>query len=103
MDEIFKAIAGPNPRRILELLCEREMMAGQRAEQFQLSKPTHSGHFAVLREPGLFIAGLALFGAALLAVPSSLGVPLIVAAGLICTVLCVLKSWLLCRQEVLHG
>ncbi len=41
--------------------------------------------------------------AALLAVPSSLGVPLIVAAGLISTVLCVGKSWLLWRQEVQHG
>lgn len=50
-----------------------------------------------------FIAGLALMGAALLAVPSTLGVPLIVAASLISTVLCVGKSWLLWRQEVQHG
>ena len=50
-----------------------------------------------------FIAGLTLMGAALLAVPSSFGVPLIVAASLISTVLCVGKSWLLWRQEVQHG
>jgi len=50
-----------------------------------------------------FTAGLALIGAALLAVPSSLGAPLIVAASLISTVPCVGKSWLLWRQEVQHG
>lgn len=50
-----------------------------------------------------FIAGLALMGAALLAVPSSFGVPLIIAASLISTALCVGKSWLLWRQVVQHG
>ncbi len=51
----------------------------------------------------LFIAGLALMGAALLRVPNSMGPPLIVAACLISTVLCVVKSWLLWRQEAQHG
>lgn len=49
------------------------------------------------------IAGLALIGAALLSVPSSLGLPLIVAASLISTALCVGKSWWLWRQQVQHG
>lgn len=53
MDKVFKAMADPTRRRILELLREREMTAGELAEQFKLSKPTLSGHFAVLREADL--------------------------------------------------
>jgi len=53
MSEVYKAIADPTRRRILQLLREREMTAGEIAEHFQLAKPTLSGHFAVLREAGL--------------------------------------------------
>lgn len=49
MSEIYKALADPTRRRILQLLREREMAAGEIAEHFRLSKPTLSGHFAVLR------------------------------------------------------
>ncbi len=50
---VFKALADPTRRRILELLREREMSAGDIAAHFPLAKPTLSGHFAVLREAGL--------------------------------------------------
>lgn len=50
-----------------------------------------------------FLAGVALMGAALVAVPSTVGVQLIVCVSLISTVLCVGKSWLLWRQEVQQG
>jgi DNA-binding transcriptional ArsR family regulator len=53
MSLIFKALADPTRRRILELLREREMSAGEIASHFHLAKPTLSGHFAVLREAGL--------------------------------------------------
>jgi DNA-binding transcriptional ArsR family regulator len=53
MSLVFKALADPTRRRILELLREREMTAGELAGQFTLAKPTLSGHFAVLREAGL--------------------------------------------------
>ena len=53
MDKVFKALADPTRRRILQMLREREMSAGEIAECFELSKPTLSGHFAVLREAGL--------------------------------------------------
>src|SRR3981189_3180735 len=53
MSEVYKALADPTRRRILELLREREMSAGEIAENFRLAKPTLSGHFAVLREAGL--------------------------------------------------
>lgn len=56
MDKIFKALADPSRRRILQLLREREMSAGDIAEHFELSKPTLSGHFAVLREAALVMA-----------------------------------------------
>lgn len=53
MDRIFKALADPTRRRILQLLREREMSAGELAEHFELAKPTLSGHFSVLREADL--------------------------------------------------
>jgi DNA-binding transcriptional ArsR family regulator len=56
MDKVFKALADPSRRRILQLLREREMTAGEIAEHFDLSKPTLSGHFGVLREAGLVMA-----------------------------------------------
>ena len=56
MDRIFKALADPTRRRILQLLREREMTAGEIADQFPLSRPTMSGHFNVLREADLVSA-----------------------------------------------
>jgi DNA-binding transcriptional ArsR family regulator len=53
MAEVYKALADPTRRRILQLLREREMSAGEIAGHFDLAKPTLSGHFAVLREAGL--------------------------------------------------
>ncbi len=53
MSEVYKALADPTRRKILQLLREREMTAGEIAEHFDLAKPTLSGHFAVLREARL--------------------------------------------------
>lgn len=53
MSKVLKALADPTRRRILELLREREMTAGELADRFHQSKPTMSGHFAVLKEAGL--------------------------------------------------
>ena len=53
MSTVFKALADPTRRRILQLLRERPMTAGELAEQFDLAKPTMSAHFAVLREADL--------------------------------------------------
>ena len=53
MDKVFKALSDPTRRRILQLLREREMSAGEIADCFALSKPTMSGHFGVLREADL--------------------------------------------------
>jgi DNA-binding transcriptional ArsR family regulator len=53
VSEVYKALADPTRRRILALLRDREMSAGELAEHFDLAKPTLSGHFAVLREAKL--------------------------------------------------
>jgi len=53
MNSVFKALADPTRRRVLELLRRRPMTAGELAEQFPVSKPTMSAHFAVLREADL--------------------------------------------------
>jgi DNA-binding transcriptional ArsR family regulator len=53
MSAVFKALADPTRRKVLELLRERPMSAGELAEHFPVSRPTMSAHFAVLREAGL--------------------------------------------------
>ena len=53
MNTVFKALSDPTRRRVLQLLRERPMTAGELAEHFEVSKPTMSAHFAVLREAGL--------------------------------------------------
>ena len=56
MSGVFKALADPTRRRVLALLRERPMSAGELADQFDVSKPTMSAHFSVLREAGLIDA-----------------------------------------------
>jgi DNA-binding transcriptional ArsR family regulator len=56
MSGVFRALADPTRRRVLALLRERPMSAGELADQFDVSKPTMSAHFAVLREAGLIDA-----------------------------------------------
>ncbi len=56
MAEVYKALADPTRRRILQMLREKEMTAGEIANCFDLAKPTLSGHFAVLKEAGLIQA-----------------------------------------------
>ncbi len=52
--DAFKALADPSRRAILaRLRDEGELTAGQLAEQFEMTKPTMSHHFAVLKEAGL--------------------------------------------------
>ncbi|BDT60016.1 MULTISPECIES: autorepressor SdpR family transcription factor [Massilia] len=53
LNEVFKAIADPTRREILRLLRHEEMSAGEVAARFDMSKPTMSHHFAVLKAAGL--------------------------------------------------
>lgn len=56
MSSVFKALSDPTRRRILQLLYQREMTAGEIAEHFSVAKPTLSGHLAVLRMADLVSA-----------------------------------------------
>jgi DNA-binding transcriptional ArsR family regulator len=53
MSNVFKALSDPTRRRVLELLRERPMTAGELAAEFDVSKPTMSAHFAVLKDANL--------------------------------------------------
>ena len=53
MQRTYRALSDPTRRKVLQLLREREMTAGELAEHFDSSKPTLSRHFAVLREADL--------------------------------------------------
>ncbi len=55
MSAIFKALADPTRRRVLALLRKQPMSAGELSDQFDVSKPTMSAHFAVLREANLVL------------------------------------------------
>lgn len=56
MSEVFKALSDPTRRRVLQLLGEKPMTAGELADHFPVSKATMSAHFAVLREADLIDA-----------------------------------------------
>ena len=53
LNEVFKAIADPTRREILRLLRHEEMSAGDVAARFDMTRPTISHHFAVLKAAGL--------------------------------------------------
>jgi DNA-binding transcriptional ArsR family regulator len=56
LNSIFKALDDPTRRRILELLNERDMTAGDIADQFEMSKPSISHHLDLLKQANLVIA-----------------------------------------------
>lgn len=56
MNIVFKALNDPTRREILELLKDRDMTAGEIAEQFNISKPSISHHLDLLKQAGLVIA-----------------------------------------------
>ena len=56
MNRVFKALSDPTRRRVLQLLRSHPMTAGELAGEFNLSKPTMSAHFHVLREANLIHA-----------------------------------------------
>lgn len=53
MSKVFKALSDPTRRRVLQLLRERPMTAGELADEFSVSRPTMSAHFNVLKEADL--------------------------------------------------
>lgn len=55
-NEVYKALSDPTRRRILELLRDRDLTAGELATQFNLAKSTLSRHFIVLKNADLIHA-----------------------------------------------
>jgi DNA-binding transcriptional ArsR family regulator len=53
MEAALRAIAEPNRRRILALVAQEELSAGQIASHFEVTRPAVSQHLGVLREAGL--------------------------------------------------
>jgi ArsR family transcriptional regulator, repressor of sdpIR and other operons len=53
MNAVFKALSDPTRREILRLLSHGEKTAGELAERFDMSKPSMSHHFAVLKDAEL--------------------------------------------------
>ncbi|WP_405432991.1 ArsR/SmtB family transcription factor [Micromonospora sp. NBC_00617] len=53
MDEVATAIADPVRRRILTMLRDAPLAAGEIAQRFAISRPAVSRHLRVLRESGL--------------------------------------------------
>jgi DNA-binding transcriptional ArsR family regulator len=56
IDRTFKALADPTRRRILALLREGDLPAGEIAAQFPVAWASVSHHLTVLREAGLVVA-----------------------------------------------
>jgi DNA-binding transcriptional ArsR family regulator len=53
MNEVFKALADPTRRRVLRMLAGGERTAGDIAREFDISGPSMSHHFAVLKAADL--------------------------------------------------
>ncbi|MCJ8498571.1 autorepressor SdpR family transcription factor [Chryseobacterium salipaludis] len=53
MNALFKALNDETRRKIVELLKENDMTAGQIADHFQISKPSISHHLDLLKQAGL--------------------------------------------------
>lgn len=53
MNDVFKALADPTRRVILELLAEEDRNAGEIAEYFNISKPSISHHLNILKNANL--------------------------------------------------
>lgn len=55
MGDAFKALSDPTRRKILELLQEKPLNAGEIADYFQITKPSISHHLSILKNSGLII------------------------------------------------
>jgi len=53
MNNLFKALNDETRRRIIELLKDNDMNAGEIAEEFNISKPSISHHLDILKRADL--------------------------------------------------
>ncbi|MBN1038903.1 MULTISPECIES: autorepressor SdpR family transcription factor [unclassified Clostridium] len=52
-NDAFKALSDNTRRKILDLLNEKDMTAGDIADYFQITKPSISHHLSILKQAGL--------------------------------------------------
>ncbi|MFD2172154.1 autorepressor SdpR family transcription factor [Tumebacillus lipolyticus] len=53
LNQAFKALSDPTRRKILDLLKERDLTAGEIADHFQMTKPSISHHLNLLKQAQL--------------------------------------------------
>lgn len=53
MGDVWKALADPTRRKILSLLKEKDMNAGEIANEFNMTKPSISNHLNILKQADL--------------------------------------------------
>jgi len=53
LNAIFKALSDPTRRKILEMLTERDLKAGDIADNFSITKASISHHLSILKEAEL--------------------------------------------------
>ena len=56
MNQVFKALNDPTRRKILEMLRESDLTAGEIADAFDMSKPSISHHLDQLRQADLVVS-----------------------------------------------
>lgn len=56
MEKLFKALNDDTRRKILEMLREKDLNAGEIADAFNMTKPSISHHLNLLKDAGLVIA-----------------------------------------------
>ncbi len=53
MGDVWKALADPTRRKILSLLKDKDMNAGEIANEFNMTKPSISNHLNILKQSDL--------------------------------------------------
>ncbi|MCK5762699.1 MAG: winged helix-turn-helix transcriptional regulator [Clostridiales bacterium] len=56
MNKLFKALSDPSRRKMLELLVDEDMSAGEISDCFNMTKPSISHHLNVLKEAKLILS-----------------------------------------------
>lgn len=56
MNNLFRALNDPTRREILELLKEKDLTAGEIADNFEMSKPSISHHLDLLKQAELILS-----------------------------------------------
>ncbi len=56
MNDIFKALADPTRRKILKMLRDKDLTAGEISDAFNISKPSISHHLNSLKQANLVMS-----------------------------------------------